>query len=208
MKVDVQELDADFYAFSGHKLLGPTGTGVLYGRMSLLENLPPWHGGGDMITSVTLERSTFKDPPYRFEAGTPNIVGGIALAAAIDYVEGIGLDRICAYECELMAYATQALESVPELRLIGTAREKASVLSFELYRSARRDPDELIHPHDIGTILNDLGIAIRTGHHCAQPVMDRYGIPATARASLALYNTKEDVDALLRGIQKVMQVLG
>ncbi len=208
MKVDVQELDADFYAFSGHKLLGPTGTGVLYGKSSLLESMPPWHGGGDMITSVTLERSTYKTPPYRFEAGTPHIVGGIGLAAAVEYIEKIGLEAIHAHERDLLGYATEALESIRELRMIGTAREKASVLSFELYRTPEHREEELIHPHDIGTILNHLGIAIRTGHHCAQPVMDRYGIPATARASLALYNTRDEIDALVRGIAKVMQVLG
>ena len=161
-----------------------------------------------MITSVTLTKSTFKEPPYRFEAGTPNIVGGIGLAAAVDYIEHLGLDRIQAAEHDLMTYGTRALQSIPEIRLIGTARAKAGVLSFELYRGARHEPDNLIHPHDIGTILNDLGIAIRTGHHCAQPVMDRYGVPATARASLALYNTREEIDALVQGIQKVMQVLG
>lgn len=208
MKVDVQELDADFYVFSGHKIFGPTGTGVLYGKSALLESMPPWQGGGDMISSVTLEKSTFKEPPYRFEAGTPHIAGGIGLGAAIDYVQQIGLDRIAAWEHHLMTYATQALGSIPQLRMIGTAREKAGVLSFELYRSASHTPEELIHPHDIGTILNDLGIAIRTGHHCAQPVMDRFGVPATARASLAMYNTPEEIDALVRGIDKVLKVLG
>ncbi len=197
VRVDVQDLGADFYALSGHKLFGPTGIGVLYGRMELLENMPPWQGGGDMIMSVTFERTTYKEPPYRFEAGTPHIAGGIGLGAAIDYIEQLGLESIASYEHQLMEYATKKLLEIPQLRLIGTAAEKASVLSFEL---------EGIHPHDVGTILNNEGIAIRTGHHCAQPVMDRFGVPATARASLACYNTRDDVDALAAGIRKVIQV--
>jgi cysteine desulfurase/selenocysteine lyase len=206
LQIDVQALDVDFYCLSGHKLFGPTGVGVLYGKYALLAGMPPYQGGGDMIMSVTLEGSTYKDPPYRFEAGTPHIAGGIALGAAVDYVEEIGLERIAAYEHDLLGYATAALQAMPEVRLIGTAVQKASVLSFELYRGRRHVADELIHPHDIGTILNNLGIAIRTGHHCAQPVMDRFGVPATARASLALYNTRSEVDALVAGLRKVIEM--
>jgi cysteine desulfurase/selenocysteine lyase len=194
MNVDVRALDADFYAFSGHKLFGPTGVGMLYGKAKLLESMPPYQGGGDMIQTVTLEKTTYNDLPYKFEAGTPNIAGGIGLGAAFDYVTDIGLEAIAAYEHELLVYGTELLEQIPGLRIIGTAREKASVLSFVM---------EGIHPHDIGTVLDRMGIAVRTGHHCAQPVMDRFGIPATTRASLAFYNTPAELDRLAAGLQKV-----
>lgn len=199
MEVDVRALDCDFYAFSGHKLFGPTGIGVLYGKQELLEAMPPWQGGGDMIRSVTFEKTTYNVLPYKFEAGTPHIAGGIGLGTAIDYVRQIGLDAIATYERGLLEYGTQALQSIPGLRLVGTAQEKASVLSFTLAD---------IHPHDIGTILDQEGIAVRTGHHCAQPVMERFGVPATARASLAFYNTREEIDALARGLHKVLEVFG
>ncbi len=199
VKVDVQELDCDFYVFSGHKLYGPTGIGVLYGKRKLLEKMPPYQGGGDMISSVTFEKTTYNALPYKFEAGTPNIEGVVGLAAAIDYLNAIGLDNIAAYETGLLDYATRKLTRVEGLRIIGTAREKAAVLSFVL---------EGVHPHDIGTVLDREGIAVRTGHHCAQPVMQRFGIPATTRASLAFYNTREEIDALIRGIGKVKQVFG
>jgi cysteine desulfurase/selenocysteine lyase len=197
LKVDVQELGCDFYAFSGHKLYGPTGIGVLYGRAALLEAMPPYQGGGDMISSVTFEHTTYNELPYKFEAGTPHIAGAIGLAAAIDYLNQLGLDEIAAYEHELLAYATEALTGIPGLRLIGTARDKAAVLSFVL---------DGVHPHDVGTILDREGIAVRTGHHCAQPVMERFGVPATTRASLAFYNTMEEIDALVRGIHRVQEV--
>jgi len=197
MRVDVQALDADFYAVSGHKMVGPTGIGILYGKSKLLNAMPPYQGGGDMIKSVTFEKTTYNDLPYKFEAGTPNIAGGIGLGAAVDYLSGVGLDRIAAYEHELLVYGTHALEQIPGLRMIGTAREKAAVLSFVI---------EGIHPHDIGTVLDRLGIAVRTGHHCAQPVMDRFGVPATTRASLAFYNTRREIDALVAGIHKVKEV--
>jgi cysteine desulfurase/selenocysteine lyase len=197
MKVDVQALDADFYAFSGHKVFGPTGSGMLYGKTKLLNAMPPYQGGGDMIRTVTFEKTTYNDLPYKFEAGTPNIAGGIGLGAAIDYVNRIGLDKIGAYEHELLTYGTEALMEIPGLRLIGTAREKAAVLSFVM---------EGIHPHDIGTVLDRMGIAVRTGHHCAQPVMDRFGVPATTRASLAFYNTTAEVDALAAGLRKVKEM--
>ena len=199
MKLDVQELDCDFYAFSGHKVFGPTGIGVLYGKASLLDSMPPYQGGGDMIASVTFEKTTYNTLPYKFEAGTPNIAGTIGLGAAIDYVNQIGIERIARYEHELLDYGTEALSQIQGLRLIGTAKDKAGVLSFVL---------EGVHPHDVGTILDREGIAIRTGHHCAMPVMDRFGIPATARASLAFYNTKEEIDALVAGIHKVKEVFG
>ncbi|HEY3131154.1 MAG TPA: cysteine desulfurase [Acidobacteriota bacterium] len=197
VKVDVQDLECDFYAFSGHKLYGPTGVGVLYGKSALLEAMPPYQGGGDMISSVTFEQTLYNVLPFKFEAGTPNIAGGIGLGAAIDYLSGIGLQQAAAYENDLLAYATRAIAGIPGVRLIGTAREKATVLSFVI---------EGIHPHDIGTILDQDGIAIRTGHHCAQPVMDRFGVPATARASLAFYNTREEIDALVEGIHKVIEI--
>ena len=197
MKVDVQALDADFYTFSGHKVFGPTGIGVLYGKSKLLNAMPPYQGGGDMIRTVTFEKTTYNDLPYKFEAGTPDIAGGIGQGAALDYVTHIGMDKIAAYEHELLLYGTEALARIPGLRIIGTAREKAAVLSFVI---------EGIHPHDIGTVLDRQGIAVRTGHHCAQPVMDRYQVPATTRASLAFYNTTSEIDALADGLHKVKEI--
>jgi len=199
MPVDVQALDADFYVATGHKLYGPTGIGVLYGRESLLEAMPPFLGGGDMIASVTFEKSTWNELPYKFEAGTPHIEGAIGLGAAIDYIQSVGLEAMAAHEQELLAYGTEVLQGVPGVRMIGTARRKASILSFVI---------EGIHPHDIGTIVDREGVAIRTGHHCAQPVMDRFGIPATARASLAMYNRREELDALGAAVRKVIEVFG
>jgi cysteine desulfurase/selenocysteine lyase len=199
LRIDVQALDADFYVFSGHKVYGPTGIGVLYGKRHLLEAMPPWQGGGDMISSVTFEKTLYNKLPYKFEAGTPDISGVIAFGAAIDYVTGIGLDRIAAHEHDLLTYATQQLSSIPGVRLIGTAKEKAAVVSFVL---------DNVHAHDVGTILDQEGVAVRTGHHCAQPLMQRFGVDATARASFALYNTREEVDALVRGIHKVQEVFG
>jgi cysteine desulfurase/selenocysteine lyase len=197
LEVDVQALDCDFYTFSGHKVYGPTGIGVLYGKAALLESMPPYQGGGDMISSVTFDKTTYNKLPYKFEAGTPDIAGAIGLGAALKYVNGLGLDKIGAHEHDLLEYATQTLSAVPGLRLIGTARDKAAVVSFVI---------EGVHPHDIGTILDQQGIAIRTGHHCSQPIMDRFGIPATARASFAVYNTRAEIDALVRGIEKVKEV--
>lgn len=198
-KVDVQELDCEFYGFSGHKLYGPTGIGILYGKAKLLEAMSPYQGGGDMIRSVTFEKTIYAPIPSKFEAGTPHIAGGIGLGAAIDYLEGIGMEEINAYEQELLVYATAAVGAAPGVRIFGTAKEKAGVISFSL---------EGVHPHDIATILDQEGIAIRTGHHCAQPVMDRFGVPAMARASLAFYNTKDEIDALVAGIHKVREVFG
>jgi len=197
MKVDVRDLDVDFYTFSGHKMYGPTGIGVLYGKSSWLNTLPPWQGGGDMILSVSFDGTIYSKPPFKFEAGTPNIEGSIGLGAAIEWLERAGFDNITAWEEELLAYGTAELLKVPGLKLIGTARHKAGVLSFTL---------DGIHPHDIGTILDQAGIAIRTGHHCAQPVMDRFKVPATARASLALYNTRDDIDHLVNGIDQVVRM--
>ena len=197
LAVDVQALDCDFYAFSGHKLFGPTGIGVLYGKRALLEAMPPYQGGGDMIKMVTFEKTLYNDLPYKFEAGTPHIAGVIGLGAAIDYVSGTGFNAIAAYEHSLIEYATEAALEVDGLTLIGTARDKTSILSFVL--------DE-IHPHDLGTILDHEGIAIRTGHHCAMPVMDRFKVPATARASFAFYNTRQEVDKLVEGIEKAREV--
>jgi cysteine desulfurase/selenocysteine lyase len=197
--VDVQAIGCDFYAFSGHKLYGPTGIGVLYGRRRALKSMPPWQGGGDMISTVSFERSTYAEPPQRFEAGTPNIAGAIALAAAIDYVSAVGLERIAAHEHALLDYATAAVSAIAGVRLIGTAREKAGILSFLV---------DGIHPHDLGTILDAEGVAIRAGHHCAMPLMTRYGIPGTARASLALYNTRADIDALVAAIDKAQGLFG
>ena len=197
LHVDVRELDCDFYAFSGHKVFGPTGIGVLYGRESLLEQMPPYQGGGDMIRSVTFEKTIYNELPYKFEAGTPHIAGAIGLGAALDYVSRVGLVRAAAHERELLDYGTALLGAVPGLRLIGTAREKVGVLSFVL---------EGVHPHDVGTVLDRDGIAVRTGHHCAQPVMDRFGVPATTRASLALYNSKAELDALAHGIRRVQKL--
>ncbi|QBQ53206.1 cysteine desulfurase [Nitrosococcus wardiae] len=199
MPVDVQELDCDFYAFSAHKMVGPTGIGVLYGKREWLEAMPPYQGGGDMILSVSFDKTLYNDPPYKFEAGTPHIAGAIGLGAAVDYLEALGMENVAIYEQELSAYAAEVLAQIPGLRFIGTAQEKVGVLSFAL---------EGVHPHDIGTILDHEGIAIRTGHHCAQPVMDRFGVPATARASFALYNTKAEVDALAAGIRRVRELLG
>jgi cysteine desulfurase/selenocysteine lyase len=196
-KIDVQELDCDFLVFSGHKLYGPTGIGVLYGKRALLEAMPPYQGGGDMIRTVSFEKTTYNDLPYKFEAGTPHIAGGAGLGVAIDYLQGLGLDNVAAHERDLLVYATQALSEVPELRIIGTARQKASVISFVMGD---------VHPHDIGTILDQEGVAIRTGHHCAQPVMKRFGVPATARVSLGCYNTHEEIDALVGALAKVSEV--
>lgn len=197
LQVDVQDLDCDFYAFSGHKLCGPTGIGVLYGRAALLEEMQPFKGGGDMIHTVTLEGSTYAPIPGKFEAGTPPIAAAIGLATAVDYLQGLGMASIAAHEHALLQYATAQLGAMPGVRLIGTAREKAAVLSFTL---------QGIHPHDVGTLLSTEGIAVRTGHHCAQPLMQRLGVPATARASFAFYNTLEDVDALVAGIRSVQKV--
>jgi cysteine desulfurase / selenocysteine lyase len=197
LPVDVQAIGCDFFAFSGHKVFGPTGVGALYGRAELLEGMPPWQGGGDMIESVTLEHSTWARPPARFEAGTPMIAEVIGLGAALEYVETIGHAAIGAWEEELLAYATERFRALDGVRLVGTAREKASVLSFLV---------EGVHPHDVGAVLDDDGIAIRAGHHCAQPVMRRLGIPATARASFAFYNTRDEVDALVRGVERVRRV--
>jgi cysteine desulfurase/selenocysteine lyase len=198
-RVDVRELGCDFYAFSSHKLFGPTGVGVLYGRADRLAALPPYQGGGDMILSVRFEETIYQGIPYKFEAGTPDIAGVVGLGAAIDYVSGVGLDAIAAHERDLLAHAIAALEHVPGLLPIGTARERAAVISFVM---------EGVHAHDVGTILDQHGIAVRTGHHCAQPVMERFGVPATVRASFALYNTRDDVDALVRGLAAVREVFG
>ncbi len=197
MAVDVRKLDCDFYAFSGHKIFGPTGIGILYGKAELLDAMPPVQGGGDMIKSVTFEKTIYNDLPYKFEAGTPNIAGAIGLGAALDYVQAVGYEAFGAYEEELLEYGTKALESIGGLRIIGTSPRKAGILSFVI---------DNIHPHDIGTILDAEGVAIRTGHHCAQPVMQRFQIPATARASLAMYNTTEDIDALVKAIDRVIEV--
>ncbi len=197
--VDVQALGVDFYAFSSHKVYGPTGTGVLYGREALLDSMPPWQGGGDMILSVSYEKTTYNALPYKFEAGTPNIEGVVGLGAALDYVSHLGLDNIAAHEQDLLKYATSKLQEIKGLRIIGTAAEKASVISFVL---------EGVHPHDIGTILDQEGIAIRTGHHCAQPLMMRFNVPATGRASFGLYNTRQEADKLVAGLHKVIEVFG
>jgi len=199
MTVDVQDFDADFFVFSGHKLSGPTGIGVLYGKKALLEKMPPWHGGGSMILSVSWEKTTYIGLPGKFEAGTPAITQAIGLGAAIDYLQGIGVDNIAAYEHELLNYATEQLSKIEGLRIIGNARKKASVVSFVL---------DGIHPHDVGSILDHDGVVVRAGHHCAQPVMKRMGVPATTRASFAYYNTREDVDALVGGILKVKGIFG
>ena len=199
LPVDVQALDCDFYAFSGHKLYGPTGIGALYGKAALLDAMPPYQSGGDMIRSVSFEGTTYNTLPYKFEAGTPNIAGVIGLGAAVDYVTSIGFDTLAAHEQELLAYATQSVADVPGLRIIGTAREKTSILSFML---------EGVHPHDIGTILDREGVAIRAGHHCTMPLMERFGVSATARASFALYNTRMEVDKLVAAIHQVNEVFG
>jgi cysteine desulfurase/selenocysteine lyase len=199
MKVDVQDLDCDFYAFSAHKMCGPTGIGILYGKAALLEKMKPFEGGGDMILSVTFEKTTYNVIPHKFEAGTPPIAAGIGLGATIDYLESVGMDRIAAHEHELITCATEAFRELKDVRIVGTARDKAGVLSFTM---------KGVHPHDVGTILNEDGVAVRTGHHCAQPVMQRFGIPATARASFYLYNTMSEVDALVAGIHKVRKIFG
>jgi cysteine desulfurase/selenocysteine lyase len=197
MPVDMQDLDCDFYTFSSHKAYGPTGMGVLYGKTEILESMPPYHGGGDMIETVSFEKSTFKTLPYKFEAGTPNIADTIAFAVAIQYLEKIGMQKIAENEQDLLTYAMQKLASIPELRFIGTAKNKVGVISFVLND---------IHPHDIGTILDHEGIAVRAGHHCAMPLMERFAIPACVRASFGIYNTREDVDALVEGLLTVKRL--
>jgi cysteine desulfurase/selenocysteine lyase len=198
-RVDVQALDCDFYVFSGHKAFGPTGIGVLYAKEQWLERMPPYQGGGDMIKQVTFEKTTYNDLPYKFEAGTPHIAGAIGLAVALDYIADLGLDRIAAYEHELLVRGTEMLSAMPRVRLIGTARRKSAILSFVM---------EGVHPHDVGTILDQEGIAVRTGHHCAMPVMERFGVPATTRASLAFYNTREELDVLGQALGKVWEIFG
>ncbi|CDS92755.1 MULTISPECIES: cysteine desulfurase [Sphingobacterium] len=198
VKIDVQDLDVDFLAFSGHKMYGPTGIGVLYGKEDALNAIPPYQGGGDMIKEVTFEKTTYNELPFKFEAGTPNIEAGICLNAAIEYINAIGIDEIAAYEEELLSYAQEQLETVPGIRFIGTAAHKSSVISFLI---------DGTHPYDVGVILDKLGIAVRTGHHCAQPVMDRFEIPGTIRASFAFYNTKEEVDALVAGLKRAANML-
>ena len=197
MSVDVQALDCDFYAFSGHKLYGPSGIGVLYGKQQLLEAMPPYQGGGDMIRKVTFEETEYNVLPYKFEAGTPSIVDTIGLGAAVDYLTEIGMDRLAAYEHELLLYATEKARQIPGLRIIGEAEQKGAILSFVL---------DGVHPHDIGTMLDSIGIAVRAGHHCAMPVMDFFQVPATARASFAVYNTKQEIDVLMEGIEKLIEV--
>ena len=197
LPLNLRELDCDFYAISGHKMFGPSGIGALYGKAERLEAMPPFQGGGDMILSVTFEKTTYNKIPYKFEAGTPNIAGTIALGATVDYLNAIGMENVAAHEHALLEYATAALSSLPGLRIIGTAKHKAGVVSFVL---------DGIHPHDVGTVVDYEGVAIRTGHHCAQPVMERFGVPATCRASFALYNTVEDVDVLVRGLRKVQEM--
>lgn len=197
VSIDVQELDCDFYVFSGHKNYGPTGIGALYGKQDILEDMPPYHGGGDMILYVTFEKTLYNALPHKFEAGTPNIAGGVGLGAAIDYLTAIGIENVAAHETAVLDYATERLQVIPGLDIVGTAKEKAGVLSFVL---------EQVHPHDLGTILDHDGVAIRTGHHCAQPAMERLGLPGTARASFACYNTFEEVDALESGIRKAIEV--
>ena len=197
LHVDVQKLDCDFLALSGHKIYGPTGIGVLYGKEKLLNELPPYQGGGDMISKVTFEETTFNSLPYKFEAGTSNIADAIALGTAIDYLSSIGIDAIAKHEAELLDYATEKFSGINGVRIIGNAKRKSSVLSFVI---------DNIHPHDVGTFLDFEGVAIRTGHHCTQPVMDRFGIPATSRASFAMYNTKEEVDILVSGVKKIIEV--
>jgi cysteine desulfurase/selenocysteine lyase len=199
LKIDVQDLDCDFYAFSGHKMFGPTGVGVLYGRAELLEKMPPYQGGGDMISLVTFEKTHYNVLPYKFEAGTPNIADGIALGAAVDYLRAFDWPAVAAHEDRLLRYATEALGQIAALRIIGTAREKAGVLSFVF---------DQVHAHDVGTILDQEGVAVRAGHHCAMPVMQRFGVPATVRASFAFYNTIEEIDVLVRAIERVLKVFG
>jgi len=197
--VDVQALDCDFYAFSGHKLFGPTGIGVLYGKAKVLDAMPPWQGGGDMISSVTLEEVTYNTLPAKFEAGTPDIAGAIGLAAAIEYLESIDLAAAARHEAALLDYAVERLSALPDVSMVGLAKERAGVVSFVM---------DNVHPHDIGTVLDTEGVAIRTGHHCCQPLMHRLGVPATARASIAFYNTREDIDRLVAGLARVREVFG
>jgi cysteine desulfurase/selenocysteine lyase len=197
LPVDVRALDCDFFVFSGHKLYGPSGIGVLYGKAALLEAMPPWQTGGDMILSVSFEKTVFNRIPHKFEAGTPDLAGAVGLGAAIDYLTALGLERVARHEDGVLAHATELLREIPEVRLVGTAARKAGVLSFVV---------EGVHPHDVGTILDQEGIAVRAGHHCAQPVMDRFGLPATVRASLGLYNTREDVERLAAGLRRVVEV--
>jgi cysteine desulfurase/selenocysteine lyase len=199
MAIDVSKLDVDFFACSAHKMYGPTGMGVLYAKAKHLESMPPWQGGGDMILSVTFEKTTYNHLPYKFEAGTPHIEGVIAMGAAVDYINSIGIDKIAEYEAALLDYGTQSLEQVEGVHLVGTAAHKAGVLSFTM---------DCAHPHDIGQILDDHGVAIRAGHHCAQPVMQRFGVAATARASLAVYNTRDEIDALVNALNEVKKVFG
>jgi len=199
LKIDVQDLDADFYAFSAHKAYGPTGIGVIYGKEDLLDKMPPWQGGGDMISTVTFEKTTFNDLPHKFEAGTPNIAGGIAMKHALDYITALGFENIHAHEQALLEYATRELGAFNSLRIIGTAAEKGALISFTM---------EHAHPHDIGTILDRQGIAVRAGHHCAQPIMDRFGVPGTVRASFGIYNDTSDVDRLVAGLKKVTDIFG
>jgi len=199
LKIDVQDLDCDFYAFSGHKVFGPTGVGVLYGRAELLEKMPPYQGGGDMISLVTFEKTHYNVLPYKFEAGTPHIAGGIGLGAAIDYLQALDWDQVSAHEHDLLSYATASLSKIDAVRLIGTAKEKAGVASFVI---------DHVHAHDVGTILDQEGVAIRAGHHCAMPVMQRFGVPATARASFAFYNTTEEIDVMVQAIHRVLKVFG
>ena len=199
LPVDVQEIDCDFYAFSGHKMFGPTGVGVLYGRAELLDKMPPYQGGGDMISLVTFEKTHYNVLPYKFEAGTPNIAGGIGLGAAVDYLAGLDWDQVVAHERDLLEYAAQAITKIDGLRIIGTAQEKAGVISFVL---------DHVHAHDVGTILDQEGVAVRAGHHCAMPVMQRFGVPATTRASFAFYNTRAEIDVLVGALHRVLKVFG
>ena len=199
MKVDVQDLDADFYVFSAHKAYGPTGVGVIYGKETLLDTMPPWQGGGDMISTVTFEKTTYNDLPHKFEAGTPNIAGGIAMAEGLKFISGLGFENIAAHEAMLLEYATRKLSQINSVKIIGTSPHKSALISFVM---------EHAHPHDIGTILDRQGIAVRAGHHCAQPIMDRFDIPGTARVSFGVYNDKDDVDRLVEGLKKVMDIFG
>jgi cysteine desulfurase/selenocysteine lyase len=199
LKIDVQQLDCDFLAFSGHKLYGPTGIGILYGKVNYLDAMPPYQGGGDMISKVTFEETTYNELPHKFEAGTPDIAGAIGLGAAIEYIENIGLENMAYHENLLLEYATKAVSNLHGLRIIGTAKEKIGVLSFHF---------ENVHPHDVGTFLDFEGVAIRTGHHCTQPLMRRFGVPATSRASFGMYNTIEEVDVLVKGLKKILEVFG
>jgi cysteine desulfurase/selenocysteine lyase len=197
LRIDVQDLECDFYCFSGHKMFGPTGIGILYGKAQWLEKMPPYQGGGDMILSVTFDKTTYNTIPHKFEAGTPPIAAAIGLGAAVDYLSEIGMREIAAWELELLTYATEQMEALSGVRIVGTAADKASVLSFTVAG---------VHPHDVGTVLNEDGVAVRTGHHCAQPVMQRFGIPATARASFAFYNTLQEIDQLVAGVRRVQKM--